>query len=315
MKQVLSRRHRHKNQLHNIATKIDLQRRRIEKMVFVPMLLMIISWIIVGLSIPDINAAAMAIFFLCGAVGVGLGMRGSWLDSMAARLLSESLQEKLEQDPRPPIIYLRPFSRDLQAAKVYKYVWFGSFSMNTWVETITDSEEQHLAKTFEEIGPFVALGNPADSVAALGAARQYLDHNEDWKGAVDRLMANAAMCIMNPGKSESFIWELQRATEKLPPARLLLCISLDDSEYLDFRNRTKNLFPVSLPIYIPGNRKMPTSIKGFLYFECDWNPRFLRMPVKFRHWIVPNGGAYLSSVLQKTLQPYLQQLSRVNSSI
>jgi hypothetical protein len=82
-------------------------------------------------------------------------------------------------------------------------------------------EPNKLYQTFEEffmdsvrtrLGPFVALGNPQDSLRPLGAARTYIP-DEGWQEELKRLVAEAR-CILTPvSQSRNLQWELEYLRE------------------------------------------------------------------------------------------------------
>lgn len=57
------------------------------------------------------------------------------------------------------------------------------------------------------IGPWIALGNPADFVPPNGAARTYVA-DEEWQAQFQDLAARAACCVMVAGLSDQVRWEL-----------------------------------------------------------------------------------------------------------
>ena len=132
---------------------------------------------------------------------------------LAYRAAAPGLDETLRADTRPPVLYLRTFkdeerlfARPPRRARDVLSQYFNTYSQSpnklyqTFEEFFTDSIRTRL-------GPFVALGNPQDSLPPLGAGRTYAS-DETWQKEVVRL-ATDALCILAPvSQSESLEWEL-----------------------------------------------------------------------------------------------------------
>ncbi len=132
---------------------------------------------------------------------------------LAYRAAAPDLDETLRADTRPSVLYLRTFkdeerlfarpprgARDVLSQYFNRY----SHSPNKLYQTF---EEFFTVSIRTRLGPFVALGNPEDSLPPLGAGRTYAS-DETWKKEVERL-AKDALCILAPvSQSESLEWEL-----------------------------------------------------------------------------------------------------------
>jgi hypothetical protein len=68
--------------------------------------------------------------------------------------------------------------------------------------------EEELAKSFREIGPFVAIGRPGELAAPLGASRGYVS-GESWRERVRELAVSAALVVMGVDQGAGIRWELQ----------------------------------------------------------------------------------------------------------
>lgn len=94
-------------------------------------------------------------------IGVGLMRLGRKLSLLKAKTLRQN-------DPRKPIVYLRPFK--LHASKV-RMTGFYSFDGVRLEEVV--------AEAVAEIGPLIAIGEPGEKFRQIGAAREYFQ-NETW---------------------------------------------------------------------------------------------------------------------------------------
>ncbi len=132
---------------------------------------------------------------------------------LAYRAAAPDLDETLRADTRPPVLYLRVFkgeervfarlprrARDVLSQNFNRYSRSPNKLYQTFEEFFTDSIRTRL-------GPFVALGNPQDSLPPLGAGRTYTSDNT-WQEEVKRL-ATDALCILAPiSQSKNLKWEL-----------------------------------------------------------------------------------------------------------
>jgi hypothetical protein len=202
-----------------------------------------------------------------------------------------SAEELLKHDTRPHVLYLRSFKDDETTSRLLNL----------------SSEEQELALTLFEIGPFIAFGEPGEESPDPGAARMYVDH-EHWQQKMEGLMANAQLVVGRIANSKSFWWEMRTARKVLRPERLLLLLPQDEMEYAKFREEADGVFPRRLPEHKfkpRGSGESHISSEGLIYFESDWTPRLERLkPARLRqnYWVpgVP--------IMKMALQPVFKQL-------
>ena len=147
-----------------------------------------------------------------------------------------SATEAVEQDPRPPVLYLRSFDQEmlkfvhLKDEEKARYNTFlnyaGDVNLPPFEQAIytalnssalltfgsVESEDVTFEKYFrgevmERIGPFVALGNPIDSLPTEGAFRDY-QIDERWKDVFFNHSERAACILMQLGSSDNLQYEL-----------------------------------------------------------------------------------------------------------
>jgi hypothetical protein len=251
-----------------------------------------------------------------------LFMQGGSKHQLTA-LQSETTEERLRRDRRAPVLYLRPFVRDKEAAKIATMRQEMSHTMQYGIiqkpeiekvlvgdNARIGSEEQHIVQVFERVGPVVAIGRPGEPSPPAGAVRSYVAE-EEWKDVISDLMERAAMVVLHLGPSEGLLWEFETAVERVSPDRLLLVVP-DYVAYNMFvmMARQRHRFVFQFPDYDGKRDIVPTSIKGFIWFNRDWNPHFIRMPWRLRDLFLADGDEYLGSMLGEVLSPFLSQVER-----
>ena len=99
-------------------------------------------------------------------------------------------------DKRKPVLFLRLFAIDLDDD-----LYAGQTVLNGM------NLEPRLARHFSFFGPFVAIGDPRDSVPKLGAVRAQRDDDE-WRATIIEWMAASQIIILVAGGTRSVLWEL-----------------------------------------------------------------------------------------------------------
>jgi hypothetical protein len=158
---------------------------------------------------------------------------------LAKRAHAPSATEILNADPRPPVLYLRPFTLEeryfvvLPEKEVSKYTSF----LGTKIDVTL---EQYFGEAIRQvIGPFVALGNPLDYAPPEGAARAY-ERDENWKERFLDLARKAACIIVQVGESRNLQWEFEAL--KLDGLQEKVFIFTPPRKKVGFRNRVGQKF-------------------------------------------------------------------------
>lgn len=194
--------------------------------------------------------------------GIGAGLAGALyqvsraVSTRGRQLRASTATAVMTRDPRPPILYFRPFGDDK----------FSYFSLNFTFEEI-------LATVFHDAGPVVAIGRPDESLPPMGAARMWVG-NEHWQTAVTSLLERAGVVIIRPGVTPGVLWEVREAIRLVPPERLVIALPTPgrakngdpqrQETYARFREVAGGVFPVPLPESIEK--------AAFLTFRADWTP-------------------------------------------
>ncbi len=198
---------------------------------------------------------------LCGAgLGIDAGRRMRLLDGW----------DELKRDPRPPVIFLRPFREDDR--KEYSSPVGTRLGADVpaagKVKSVTP--EPKIAQALRLIGPFVAVGKPGEWLAPFGAARLYLD-NEHWQDIVAFLIAHAMAVVLQPDVSPGTCWELEAAVRFVDPRRIVMLVPNSGIRPLGFE-RIRWLTGQVLPVQLPEG----VACDAFVFDE-HWSP----LPLQF----------------------------------
>jgi hypothetical protein len=238
---------------------------------------------------------------------------------------SLSANEVLENDPRPPVIYLRSFKDDKGAGHPLgifrgsniKYFWHWIFGFyNGPHELMGRSEEEILAQVLGTVGPVVAIGRPGEKLPQLGAARVYVE-DAVWQEKVHEFLDRAALVVLRLGKTEGFWWEVEQSASRLDPRRLVFLVPLNRARYEEFRTRAEKYFPKGLPAYSSSplrrifGKRVDGKVRGLIYFKPDWTPVFVnlykvRWPWKYKFHMMSRH--YLANIYDWALQPVFEQV-------
>jgi hypothetical protein len=147
-------------------------------------------------------------------VGVAFAIAGIRCLAIARRAVAPDASAVLAADPRPPVLYLRPFQQEEESFAEVAWRWRDSWTIAKGRITsrrkgwLTLTLEQYLGREVSaRLGPFLALGNPIDFVPPEGAARWYVPDDE-WTKHFEALVRRARCIIAMAAVSENVLWEL-----------------------------------------------------------------------------------------------------------
>jgi hypothetical protein len=178
---------------------------------------------------------------------------GGMIYQTGASLRTLDGREVMRRDPRPPVLYLRPFSEDKRA------IYDGPQGKRVGADLPepgmreSASPELKISKILEHIGPFVAVGIPGERLAPMGAARIYMSHNT-WQGEVAAIVDRAAALVLQPEATPSTYWELEYAMARVDPRRILMIVpdpAVRPLGYRRIRQLTQPVLPHPLPAACP----------------------------------------------------------------
>jgi hypothetical protein len=120
------------------------------------------------------------------------------------RKLARRGQEARQVDPRPPVVLLRSFGDDmLKVGPGERWTTLANWQRRGM------TFERVLTRELTPFGPVIAIGRPGESLAPLGAARDYVG-DDIWQDEVARRMNEAQLIVFVAGESEGLAWELHR---------------------------------------------------------------------------------------------------------
>ena len=208
---------------------------------------------------------ALAMMVTVGVSG-GCGILASKAYRLSKKHRLPGALDKLAQDRRPPVLYLRSFRDErFDAVPVNPRAFFLP-SFNT--------REEQLVRSLDRLGPTVGIGKPGERLPELGAARLYVSA-EKWQVTVAQLAAQARVVVIRAGRSPGLLWEEELVLRKLPPQRIVFILPDDAETYRALRGRLAPYVLRQLPKFDDWHESEIESLRAVLYFEPDWNPRMV----------------------------------------
>ncbi|MDP1736005.1 MAG: hypothetical protein Q8L23_01040 [Caulobacter sp.] len=252
----------------------------------------------IGIMSP-LNANHTAIMFFIFIVNTWFRLMRKGLVSLDAgagrrETFGPDARTLMQDDPRPPVLYLRSFAQDLRGARVLDRLWtlknprgaylfahpddLGTESRREHVKHLIGSprssydEQRVFADYFSRFGPYIAAGRPGELFENMdiGAAKLYVA-NADWRSTIVELLNISGIVILEAANSEGLLWEIEQLVEIVSPFRVLLVTPRTATEYREFRQFAGGLFPKGLPETPPQSR--------LLMFDDDWTAIELSNPV------------------------------------
>jgi hypothetical protein len=191
---------------------------------------------------------------------------------------AKAAEQVFESDPRPPIVYLRPFDFDRNSSIATMGGTGRLFALGG-----TKTYEQRVARALRRVAPTVAVGDPTEGLPELGVVRLYAD-DAKWQRTIEDLTGRGGTIILHVGDSEGLAWEVSHVVGLGQPERIILSFGgasasflgasalperiIRIARYAKFRRRFGHIFPRGLPEIKP-QRFGP----AFLYFDADWTPQ------------------------------------------
>ena len=198
-----------------------------------------------------------------GAVFAAVGMLGTVWIGRGRRLWPVDTRVILESDPRPPVIYLRSFSADEHT----------SLPVSTFgpVGLPGATDEEIVVRALHSVGPVLAIGDPAEKLASLGAARVYVA-NDRWHAVVSDLVSVAQLVVLRAGTTPGIAWEVERLVKAVPGDRVIFYVP---GRYPAFREHVNPVMPHPLPSQLKHCR--------FIAFTPAWEPEPVKRKLNVLH--------------------------------
>jgi hypothetical protein len=125
-------------------------------------------------------------------------------------------------DRRPPVLLLRSFGDDMMGIRGRGPAW-ATRDLNRSGMTF----ERMASEQLSPFGPVVAIGRPNESLAPLGAARDYVP-DAVWQEEVQQRILESAIVVLLVGTSEGLAWELRRLRDLSQLHKLILLFPPSD---------------------------------------------------------------------------------------
>ncbi|HVH28349.1 MAG TPA: hypothetical protein VM818_16400 [Vicinamibacterales bacterium] len=153
-----------------------------------------------------IAAVLLPILYVTTQVTLTLADR---LRNAARRAAVRSAEDLLNEDERPPILFLRDFDDD--------QVSLGQGSLPAWSRVVDPGVElanlEDVMQTYAALGPLVAIGRPEDVRPPIGVARRYV-RSGDWQSVVLSLMDGARIVVVGTSDSPGLVWEIEHLRDR-----------------------------------------------------------------------------------------------------
>lgn len=129
-----------------------------------------------------------------------------------------SVEELLERDHRPPVLFLRSFETEGKRVQIP----FRNFFSSTFRNLLGYTFDEYLEKVItKKIGPFIALGRPGDYLPMPGAARSYV-HDDNWQETIAGYCEKASIIIFLESLTEGAKWELEHIRNRIGYKKLFV---------------------------------------------------------------------------------------------
>jgi hypothetical protein len=92
----------------------------------------------------------------------------------------------LEEDPRPPILYLRSFDDDDLADS----------TVSSGLIPVINTYELRLKKALVDLGPMISIGRPGEALPKIGSARFYVS-NDEWQSAMQFFLPDLLPAVID----------------------------------------------------------------------------------------------------------------------
>lgn len=192
-------------------------------------------------------------------------------------------------DGAAPVVYLRSFEDDAVASALRGDI----------------TEEEQLVRALAHFGPVIAIGKPGELLPLAGAHRQYVA-DDQWQTRVKELLVRARLVVIRTGLSEGLMWELRTTMELLRPQNVVL--ACDDANELTSMLRQVALVHPLATEQLRIKRKKLGSFSGFVVFDANWRPVFLRVR-RARYFLEQHEDqTFFYAALLHTLRPVFDQV-------
>ena len=154
-----------------------------------------------GAVVAAVVGVGTGITFLGALAFLPIARAGGRVWTRGRRELALRLQEVRKLDERPPVILLRSFEDDnLPLETRYRMLWFFSAAKEAF------TLEEFVVNCVWRCGPVIAIGNPAEKLNPLGAAREYVP-DDRWRTSIQQYLDEAVLVVCILGSTPGLRWE------------------------------------------------------------------------------------------------------------
>jgi hypothetical protein len=191
------------------------------------------------------------------------------------KLTQKPASKVLAEDTRPPVLYLRSFKDD----------HITSTPVREADVPMVFTEEEYLVDVLNDFGPCIAIGQPGEKFSDLGAARMYVE-NDKWKDKVRELLISSKLVVLRAGQTQNFLWEVVQSVKHVNPRNMIILIPRMKYTYDKIYGLANQYFPKPLPKTIGESNLFlgAASLHGYIYFDADWTPHFVRFEFQIPFW-------------------------------
>jgi len=191
---------------------------------------------------------------------------GPFVFNRGRRLKARTAQSIMKNDPRPPILYLRPFDSD-----PFKITILPNFF----------SEEEQICEPFSELGPTIAIAAPGEELAPSGAAR--LELRDSWQDGVAKLLRSSQRILVRADSTSGLLWEIRTIISMNEPQKFLLFALGPTIVYARFLQDAEGEFPKGLPALSSMLEGDAAYVTACIRFNESWEHTVIRLGhVRFR---------------------------------
>jgi hypothetical protein len=201
-----------------------------------------------------------ALVFMWLIVTVSLLHLAAFVFNRGRRLKARTAQSLLKNDPRPPILYLRPFDSD-------------PFERTVLPDFFSDEEQ--ICAPFSDLGPTIAIASPGEELAPSGAGR--LELKDSWQDGVTMLLGSSQRILVRVDSTSGLLWEIKTIIAKNEPQKLLLFALGRTTVYARFLRDAEAEFPKGLPAISSMLGEDTGHVEACIRFDESWEHTVIRL--------------------------------------
>lgn len=195
-------------------------------------------------------------------------------------------EEVLKKDKRDPILYLRSFVHDPIATKAVKDFLLARLLWTGPPEDLNTEEEQ-MKFAVKHFGPFIAIGNPKDTIPKLGVSRIYAE-SSTWKEIVIDLIKRSQLVILRVGETPGFWWEVKEVLNHKDPEKIMFLLPDELDKYNELKKKFENNFSIILPTNYKPTMITRQTFGAVLIFDSDMKAHIIYCKDR-GNWYLHNG--------------------------